>query len=179
MKRKILISVAALAFVLCTLILCSCAGQSLEPGDAIATVSGDNVTVSAAFTEQLQNAKRDQTVYLFAIDPELELDELLESSDPVALAEAKMAGSLSFTVPLFENGVSRLTSGFVFATYDKLQKIYEPLHDSPVYISNPEDLASYGGADYKNGSIKGMNASSASDVISLGASHALVDLPIE
>ena len=179
MKRKLLISVAALAFVLCALLLCSCAGGALEPGDAIATVSGDTVTVSAAFTEQLQNAKRDQTVYLFAVDPDVKLSELLESSDPVALAEAKMAGSLSFNVPLCENGVSRLTSGFVFATYDKLQKIYEPLHDSPVYISKPEDLASYGGADYKNGSIKGMNAESASDVIALGASHALVDLPIE
>ena len=178
MTRK-LIKASILACVLiAALLLCACAGQNLEPGDTVATLSGESITVSAAFTEQLQNAKKDQTVYLFAVAPDVSVGELL-SSEPEPLAEAKMAGKLSFTVPLCENGESRLTTGFILATYDKLQKAYQPLHDCPVYISNPEALAENHEALPEHSSIKGVTAESTSHVIALGASHALVELPIE
>ena len=178
MRRKLIKVTAIAAIALLALLLCACSGQSLEPGEATATVSGEEITVSAAFTEQLQNARKDMTVYLFAVAPDVSVNTLL-SSDPEPLAEAKMAANISFTVPLCENGESNLTTGYIMATYDKLQKVYKPLYDAPVYISNPEALAQNKESLPERNSIKGATADSASQAISLGVSHALVELPIE
>ncbi len=176
MKRKFIKIAVATAVLLLAFALCSCAGQSAEPGEVIATVSGEQVTVSAAFTEQVQNARAGLTVYLFDLEPGESVYDL-KSFEPIA--QAQMAQSVSFSIPLYDEGASRLTSGFALATYDSVKQTYSLLHDCPVYISNPEQLAK-NTADRPNfSSIKGFNAESTAYVISLGASHSVVDLPIE
>ena len=167
-----------LILIFCALALCSCAGAKVAEGEAVALISdsGDEVTVTAAFKEQVQNANKDKTVYLFKLGTGT-VNYDLTALAPVA--EAKMGASVSFTLPLRENGSSALTCAFLMATKDPMNNSYAVLTGDPIYISNPEKLASNTSGAEKYSSIKGVNAESADLAISLGASHAVVDLPIE
>ena len=86
-----------LILIFCALALCSCAGAKVAEGEAVALISdsGDEVTVTAAFKEQVQNANKDKTVYLFKLGTGT-VNYDLTALAPVA--EAKMGASVSFTL---------------------------------------------------------------------------------
>ncbi len=168
-------------FVLIFAVLALCAAFSscaspVGAGEAQAVISDDgkSLVIDAAFTDQEQSSFAGKTVYLFRLDAGSAAYDLA-SLTPIA--EAKMAPSLSFSLKI-SGGRAALTSSYILAVYDGMQNAYSPVSDR-LFIKNPEKLASDTSAPSTPVSIKGVCAESTSLAISLGVSHAVIDLPIE
>ena len=124
-----------------------------------------------------------ESVYLFEIRPEhtavttLSLGEL----EPLLTSKVKY-GDISFTIPLYADGYSRISSAFVLA-YKGADGRYEALTDMK-YVSNPYCLAAEdqsAKSEYKSSApVKGIVSDEANiaDAIELGCGQAIIDVSI-
>lgn len=176
MKRKSFI-LLLLTFVL-LILLCGCAESSVEEGTLEATLDPDrkNITVKVSPDADLLKEYESSDVYLFALETG-KSEYSLKNEAPIATV--KGGASVSFSIPLVENGCSRLYYSFTAALFDADRNEFVEAVDSSAYISNPEILSENGNAFPKQTSIKGLCADYDTEAVMLGASHIIIDLPVE
>ena len=137
---------------------------------------GESIRIEIDLTDGALESCKDGNIYLFELPSVYSSDADLSELDPIS--EAKPRKRTTFILSLYEEGGSRLHSSYLAATYDEETKVYTPL-TPPAALSNPEALAPVGGSAPRGGSIKGLIADHPADAIRLGASHTVVEVPME
>lgn len=176
--------------LLCLLLLASCssAGKPAQTGtisltevtqaDGVRSVTlnsrGTKLTVRSTLSSGFVDNNSRTTVYLFEIPAGAGADSL-SGLEPVYSFRASTKSTWS--APLVEGSLTRLYCSYVLATKGD-DGSYTPL-GVPVPVLNPEVLAP-GAETYPEAmSIKGLAAGSVADILTLGASHAVLDVAIE
>lgn len=176
MKRKIFIMI--IFACVAVLLLCGCANRELDPGtlDVMLDSKGGNLTITVAPKSDLIETYKGKKLYFFALDTGKSKCDLTKET-PIA---SKNSGStVSVSVPLNENGISRLYYGFTAAFYDSATNKYVEAVSEPAYVSNPEVLSDNSTELQKSVSIKGLCAEYDTDAIELGISHVIIDIPLD
>lgn len=139
--------------------------------------NGQTLTVYGALTAD-QLTRTPGKVYLFALTPDevLTVGNTLSGLDPVAEVNPKGSSSVRFRLPLEEGLSTHLYDSFVLAVKQDGQ--YVPL-TMPTAIPDSELAASKGSAAPAERSIKGLISDFPADAISLGVSHALIEVPVD
>ncbi len=191
MKNRLRNITAVMALLLlCLLLLASCssAGKPSETGtisltevaqaDGVRSVTlnsrGTKLTVRSTLSSGFVENNSRTTVYLFELPPGVGADSL-PGLEPVYSFRASTKSTWS--APLAEGSLTRLYCSYVLATKGD-DGSYTPI-GAPVPVLNPEVLAPGGQAFPEAMSIKGLAADSVADILSLGTSHALLDVAIE
>ncbi len=177
--RKIFKKTLCIAvFLLCALMLFSCGEEAVEEGRMTAklVLSGKEIKITAAFSAEVAESNRDKMLYLFELVPGNDINDIQKLSP---IAQANFGSTVSFTVPFSDGGAQRIASGFVVAVFDGARNTYETVNDCVAYIANPEELAINRDEYPQTHSIKGVYAENLTDAVTLGVSHAVVDLAIE
>lgn len=135
------------------------------------------ILVKAALTEGFLDSYTEKKVYLFELPSYYSGDADLSELDPVA--ETKPRAAIRFLLDAMDGVRSRLFSSYLVASYDPATERYIPL-TAPMSLSNPEAMAAYTSpAVVGESSIKGLISRYPSDAIRLGATHTVVDVPME
>ena len=173
---SLLLCICLLLPLLCGLVSCASEPPTENRVTAV-TVEGDRIRIEAALTKGFLEGDTHKKVYLFELPSVYSGDFDLSELDPVA--EAKTRGTLKFTLPLYDGARSRLYSSYLVASFDPTAAVYTPL-TPPAALSNPEILATpIPEEPVGETSIKGLISDSPADAIRLGASHTVVEVPME
>jgi len=173
MLKKLFALALALIMLLCPLSVL--AAEDTEPVDfdGVSSVTvnkkGSRLSVETKLSDSFLDANRKATVYLFELAPGQSVSDLA-SLTPVASfrASASHKHSLSLT---------SLFCGYIIALRNN-DGAYSPI-GAPRYVENPTLLASNTDAYPQARSIKGLDVTSVSDALTLGISHAVLDVAVE
>ena len=175
----------ALSLLLCiclliplTLGLAACSQEPVTENRVTSvTLKGGSISIEAALTKGFLEGYTHKKVYLFDLPSVYSGDFDLSELDPVE--ETKPRGSLTFTLPAYDGARSRLHSSYLVASLDPATGVYTPL-TAPAALSNPEALAPAATeGTVGETSIKGLVSDSPADAIRLGATHTVVEVPME
>lgn len=95
----------------------------------------------------------------------------------IPVSQTKPSKEMNFTLPLKSGALTSLYSGFVLATFDRVNG-YNAIGDIR-YIDNPEALAKNTAEYPRYSSAKGLNIVSTSDAVLLGVKHTVIRIPVE
>ncbi len=173
MKKRAFILLFVLA--LSVLMMVSCSGREIEQGRALVEVNAKKSELTVTVMPSADALELNAKIYLFALAPG-QTEDNVSSELPVASADA--AERLTFTIPLFEKGISRLYHSFVAAYVDELGQ-YVSAIDAPAYVVNPEAFAENTSSYAESSTPKGINAEYDVDALELGVGNAVIEIPIE
>ena len=185
MKRFRLTFLIAAVFVFAGLtFLSSCAKGPVDPDTVKATLaSKDKIQVTICpDTDLLDRYKGESELYIFALKPGQSLaDANYQGGGVSPLTKKKAADRLDFEFPLNGNGsTSLLACRFVGAFFDSGSNRFVQATSFPAYVSNPELLGEGNRPEKKEPlSIKGLAAVEDTDAVSLGVSHAVIDIRLD
>lgn len=174
--KRILLSLLLLT-LLCLPLLSGCSEEENHATrNAILSVLPDredgSITVKGELTADFLNDYRGD-IYLFELSSCNGRTVDLRGLEPTASAHA--AGSLTFTVDLYDGVRSRLFSSFVLASYDSNTRQYGIL-TTAMAVTELDLPSSDKALSEADRSVKGLSDGTAADALSLGASSALVEV---
>ncbi len=177
MKTKLIPIIVTLVVSIASL-LSSCSGNGGGKVSEITSVEYNAEELSIEISVTLSSADmrefRGETVYLMEIPPNSTLDDI---ATLVPISQSRLAGEMTFKLPLKNGALTYLYSGFVPAVFDRTNG-YIPLCECK-YVENPDAIAKNKDPYPEYPSIKGLSVASSSDAVKLGVKHTVIRIPIE
>ena len=141
---------------------------------------GQNIEIKATLDSEFVSSHKRQKVYLLSLDSTY--NGSLGGSTQSPVAQSTVKDKVSFKIPLYENGKSKLASAFVLALYTEATEYnpasYVPITDT-VYIENPESLATNTSDAKYISSVKGIYDLDSNRSGQMGVSHMPYELRID